>query len=590
MSKELTATGLFGFFALAYLITPYYTIVQQPAMQLVFSTVTLAIGVAWAILSSSAITISAPLLPRQALWLLPLFAGFLLLNFNALHEVLPWRSDEAHHVLINSQFVRNMNWYWAWVILLVMLIGFYLFFTRLQLFQIILATSLLASIVVFIAVYTPVNQHQIFLRYPFISRYFQLSIPLIMKSFDITVGEAGFRLFSVILFLFVAWFSTYPLRKNTALRLFATIAIATLPMVLFFASTYFLEFMAVLLMAVVAVFAGKLLKDDFAKLKQHPAWIALLFIGFMKETTIFFLLIFLGTRFLFKVPDIFTRKAIYFKKLKDEIIIGILTVTPWVVYIFYRKTFASTRSFSPDFDVLLQPKIYLTILRELSLQTGFFLLLFIGGIILLFRNKQAVVATFYLSVALGYSFIHAIDFHGLFAGYARFNLFILPVFLSSGVFLIRHIKPVAAFTALGVTFALNIVLLPLNPDGTKPVGWGRSGYEYPDYQAAYKWIVANKPYDKVAYIQRKSGNPYPYQFYYNLLQWFPQDTTCLQLPQNQMQFDEEFARLTQQKYQIIFYTPNIKEPAIYESPDNQFERKIFENQESRIAIYYYSGQ
>jgi hypothetical protein len=81
----------------------------------------------------------------------------------------------------------------------------------------------------------------------------------------------------------------------------------SIPLVFYYSSIFYLELPAVCLMFVVCLRIDHLLHSDFNEIRNDPAWYALLLLGFIKETTLPFLIVFVIFRF-----------AILFLKLKKS--------------------------------------------------------------------------------------------------------------------------------------------------------------------------------------------------------------------------------------------------------------------------------
>ena len=228
------------------------------------------------------------------------------------------------------------------------------------------------------------------------------------------------------------------------------LAVGVIPVVYYYSSILYLEMPAVFLMTVVCLRAGDLLKKDFGELKKDPGWYALILTGFIKETTLPFLLCFLVVR---SVLYLWNRarsdpktaqgegttaakgKSTWYSLL-GELSVYFVTLVPILYYLIFRSISEDTRAYTFTVSNLLNASIYPVIGRAFFEQFGIFLLLFLGGCFLLGREKKFGMLGFYLAVILGYTIFHTID-QDEYIGYSRFNLFILPAILAGSATLVR---------------------------------------------------------------------------------------------------------------------------------------------------------
>jgi hypothetical protein len=113
-----------------------------------------------------------------------------------------------------------------------------------------------------------------------------------------------------------------------------------------------------------------------------------------------------------------------------------------------------------------------------------------------------------------------------YAGYSRFNLFVLPSILAGTVVVInalsRWSRSISAAAAC-LVIALNLVASPINLDGTKKPNWGSytvdTAEHYYPYDDALLWLKGHHSTDRLLV----SGLYYPYYFgfYFAKYEWHP---------------------------------------------------------------------
>ena len=371
-------------------------------------------------------------------------------------------------------------------------------------------------------------------------------------------------------------------------------AIITLPLVYYYSSILYIELPAIVLMTVVCFNLQSLLQDDFTKLQQNPAWYALILIGFIKETTILFLLCFVFWRLI-----AFLKRQIADSKFKgpdflQEVKVALAVLLPAILYLFLRSFQTRNRSFSPDLGNLVNPDVLRAIGQSLIDQMGLFLILFLVGSFLLLLKKEYLVFGFFVSIFLFYPFFFAVDVaRAQYAGYSRFNLYILPpVLVASGVFIgeLTAKKKMLSLVLAGMLILVNLWMSPINLDGTKKPLWGvyladTSEHYYP-YRKALEWLKTNHPSDRILF----TGMHYPYisfAFYFSKLHWEPDHEIRLtqKTDDQTAAISEALAQAEAANFDVVLYQIAGNEiPQIADS-HNFVEEKIIKNDAHTLIIF-----
>ena len=547
LSRYFVTTLLFSFFALNFIITPYWMLASSVQNLFIILLITFGLGVLWSLNSGADVEIKFDI--RHLGGIALAFLLVIALNCKTLASVIPWRGDEDFHLLKTLNLVERIpgSWY---------LIGFLLFGLILYL---VWKQSYLA---IFVGLLTIVSAYLLFglanpfigldegflTRYPFGNYWIYSIIPKVATLIVNPYQEVLYRIIPAFSVAALSWIILSD-RKNVPLFVLMIwlFVIITMPILFYYASIEYLELPAVYLMLIVCSQINDLVKGDVHSLKNNPGWYALILMGFIKETVLPFLGCFLLIRLIYSLSQwrnggTFRKsKKIYTKldramlrNLLNELLIAFSVLFPVVLYLYLRAiSEAVTRSFTLNLFNLLDPKIYFVIGQALVDQIGIFLLFFFLGCVLLIHNKQNLSFLFFISSALVTLLFFSIDCK-LFIGYSRFNLFLLPpILMGSKKFidqLLTHNKVMNLGLAL-LAIAANLFQSPINFDGTKKPLWGSylidTAEHYYPYKDALSWLKEKHTNEEILI----AGAYYPYDaldFYFNQLNWQPKYTQVLE--------------------------------------------------------------
>ncbi len=522
LHRPLVATALFFFFALAFVAAPFWLLAESRSGRISSLLATVAAGALWTWISARALRLS---LDRRA-WipaviLLPLMAG---LNLRALTSAIPWRGDEGYHIAFVLSFAKLIPT--SWLLLAILASGLLLFavWRRPGLAAAACAVLVAGGIGIYLLRRPP--PLEAILRYPFVSRWFQALTPILLRPLAGLNHEVLYRIVPFVSAAALCWLyarSVHP--RSPVIAVVLGLAAATVPSLFYYSSMLYLEMPAVLLMYVVCRDSEELLALPFAELTARPAWYALVLIGFIKETTAAFLLAFVALRIIIRARTS-PGNAPWWKLALEELLAAAGVLLPLVVYLAYRSAFGNPREFHFLPANLLDPRLAPVLLRSFLEQFGLLFLLFLAGLGLLAGRRQFRKALFLLAAVIATTLFHLLD-AAKYAGYSRFNLFVLPAVLAGSVVFLQFVGTkkkwyLPALAAL--LLASNLALSPVNWDGSKKPYWGNyldrmpAEHYYP-YRQALAWLKEHGPPAAIQFAGM--GSAYYFDFYFDQLDWHP---------------------------------------------------------------------
>ncbi len=542
----------------------------------------------WAYYSSSDLQIR--LNRNDFITFLILLLIMLLLNHRTLISAIPMRGDEDYHIMVILDFARKFTATIYFHLPFLLLTGLFLIMAfRKSKYYIVFGAGVLFYFILFGA--SEQVSHSKILRYPFFSRTFQVIVPIIVNFFDNLYIEFPYRVAPFVSAILLAWLSQrYRPLQDRILNLMFGIAIGTMPLVYYYSSVVYLEMPAVALMIIICFQMESLLNDDFQKLKQQPVWYALITLGFIKETTLLFLLLFIFFRIANQMCITIRCKKKFLSNGFRELLIGLCALLPVFTYLLYRSYYGTSRNTSFEISNLMRFEIYPVIFRSFFDQFGFFIILFAAGCFLLVKKRRILTLTFTLSTIIVYSLFYAIE-NTIYSGYSRFNLFSLPliIFISKDFLYDLRNKKILVCSLILITLILNIRLSPIHMDGTRIPLWGNylvdtSEHYYP-YPETIQWLKKNHKSKKILF----SGMNYPYffSFYFNKYEWTPPSNML----KSNYRDDEKISLMkaletaeTSNYDIVIFQLRNNKMPKT-DNPYGFRLEKIFRNQAHSIGIF-----
>ncbi len=590
-------------YAAAFVLSPYWRLFEPEAKSYAILALTILLGAIWSYASAGEVRISI----RLRSWVVFGIAllGMLVLNHATLTSVIAWRGDESIHIGITNNLIRRIPV--QFVIAEAILLPLVVISVVRRSSPLIVASALLEVLaVLWFFGQEPFQglQTRFLVRYPYVNYWLIGLAPLIATWVWSPRHEFLYRLLPLVGATALIWALERKLsRPSTPVRALWVAATATMPILFYYSSILYLELPAVFLMLVVCFYAERLLKDDFQEMRQVPGWLALVLIGFIKETAIIFLVGFLICRAGFTLHRLTAeyhhdRRPPSGMVLRDELIAAFCVLYPWALYIIFRMVLGSTRDYAPDFSKLLDVSVYSTIGRSFIEQFGIFLPLFIGGLLLLTRKRQFRSASFMFVLFLAVPLFFGIDTEARdsvtlsYAGYSRFNLFVLPAILVGAAALINAISKRAMIVSAGiasVAIALNLAMSPINVDGTKVPYWGNylvdtSEHYYP-YDEALLWLRNEYGHERILFSGMNYR--YPLDFYFGKYDWHPAFDVHLVPgePDENAALLQVLAEAEQQNYDLVLWQVRGNQIPQRSASGRFCQLKEFRNQAHRLLLF-----
>lgn len=567
-------------FAFSYINSPYWQIVPDPKMKILFLLSLIIGGGIWSYFAASDIALKSSSLP---VWPVVALTGLLLaVNYNPLITDIAWRGDESAHVymlanlvqyvknasLLRSPFNTTVSVLYLGILVIV---AAYLLLVRAKKIQktktgnVFLAvfvgiTIILPAIVLFnrdlpLGWRTDVMTVNTIIRWPFQQKW--AAFIFLFPNFDYDIRL--YRVIPLVGAIFTGWYLFKKFEntlRNHIVSGICSFSFMTVPLVYYFSTIFYLEMAIVLVMTYCVFNIRDVLFDDAHTLMRKPVWIALLLLGFLKETVAIILILLLVSRCIAQLLNHkFTAKLLF-----SEISVSILAMVPLVTYLLIRNYTIHERPYTPGLDILLIATNYVTVLKALWDQTGMLFPFSIAGLTVVFLKKERVIGLTLLVLYIGIVLFHMLDGQ-LYIGYSRWNLILMPViFYLAYRFLIPAPRPIL-YMFLTVLLIGNYFLNPIMPDGTRISNWGcpntdGAEYYYP-YERAIRYLSTQKDKTSVLIL----GQYFPHwgiQFYQAKYGFYPRFVTHQfngNQPDGVLSFDgRRFNIASEQNYLSAFFT------------------------------------
>jgi len=598
LPRTSIAALLASFYILGFIITPYWIIPESTTGMIFFLGLITVMGITWLALSSDSLRIQFN--ARNCFLVSLLLIGIVALNFRALNSVIPYLGDEGLHIDRTLELATRTSLGWGFGVLGLFVLLFYSAIKKPK-WAVFAGILIVSSVVILFLNRNPfadIDQPLFFLRYPFINYWFFAALPKLASFVASPYHEILFRVIPVLSMAGVILIFQKSLGfLEILINLTWGFAAATIPIIFYYSSILYIDPPAVFLMTIVCLHIKSLIHEDSRKITQTPGWYALILMGFIKETTIPFLLCVLAFRVFIQLRNWYRSASAegsekpFAGLAAGELGIIFSTLAPVFLYLFFRTIWTSTRSFSIDISNLSDPAVYQAIGKSFVEQFGLFLIFFLGGGVLLIKKREYPVLFFHLSLILIIPLFYVIDSKG-YAGYSRFNLFVLPPILAGSSIFIREVfvqrRTAGAFLACAAVF-FNLLNSPVYLDGTKVPYWGNyltdtSEHYYP-YQDALIWLKNN--HNKGRMLFTGLDYQYSFQFYWNKLGWHPKRDGM----QSEGIDDEAIAiarileKAEREKFDTVVYRV-LESDFLPPQDTGPFQIKIIRNSAHVLIIYY----
>ncbi len=531
-NKQTAFFWLLGVFLFSFLL--YLPIYESTKIRLSLLLATLFLGTLWAWLASG--TVILYFKKHINVGLLGLLVMGLVLNIGTLVQGMPWRGDEDSNVdfvVIFSNLIP-FQWFFAKCAALIVTAWLVCKYTKLSKSLQLLVAALLVVVIAYwayhlsiVGYYMPFQYNLIISRLPYFIRMLPVFPVIAAKSMGIQYTEWLYRILPFLSAVLLAYTVAGHYSKDNKTHFFAIgLLVLTLPTVFFYSSILYLELTGLLLLTYVLLHADKWLRNTFVEMRQQPYWLAFIGLGFVKETFLFVVLVLLAMRLFTRI--IVLRKYT-FNQLLNEMVIVFVALLPLVYYLFIRYYNGNVRPGALSFDHLKQWNSYLVLLKSFWQQFGVFALLFPAALVSYALQKNYVKVLLFLGGVVGVSFVFAADSGGIYAGYSRFNLLVLPFFLVAAMDVLQTVlikSKQIAYGVFAIILAINFVLCPIHLDGSKEAYWGDYGYDTAEHYYPFKealQFTKEKGFTQVTLLTN-DYQPYflRFNFQFQHLQYAPQ--------------------------------------------------------------------
>ncbi len=490
-------------FNLAYIAAPYWLPPPFAWQRFGLLAGSVVVALIWAWAASDAITLKVR--PAGLGWLVAALATVAALNVFSMTREVAWMGDEDHHLLTTVGLVKLVRaWPGSFAVMAGLLVAFGVGAVRLRSIAFVGAAFVALAAVEAMGAYRinaiPAN----LTRYPYLLYWFMGGPVLAMQSLTnvlppFTRGweEAVYRvvpLVSVALLALVVGLRVG--RDRPLVRWLVMLAVATVPIVFYYSAIVYLELPAVLLMTIVCLDADALLTESAADIRARPSWLALVLIGFLKETTTPFLFVFVACRFVSRCGRSRSPDRLM-ATIDDEIRTALAVLLPLVVWLGYRQLYPGPRAIPFQWRNLIDVRLIAVFFGAWMRQFGPLLALAVSGIVLLLRQRRIPALVFAILVFGADAAIHFIDLPA-FAGHARFSLFLVPPLVLLGEPVIAAVcrRPAALAPVLLVIISgINLWMSPVKLDGSIVPFWAdrvaaAGEHSYP-FREAVAWLRDN---------------------------------------------------------------------------------------------------
>ena len=388
-SRNVVFAGLFFIFVIAFVFTPYWSMGASALQKAIFLAGTVGAGLVWAFFSSSplSITIDKKTFPV----LIVCLCVMLLLNLPALSAELPWRGDEDFHIAITGCLANLAGHHMLLFAAPFLLFAMLFLFRRKISWPFLLAGALLCAGLSAVAGHYSRFSIDDIVRYPFILRYPSAALVIPVRMLTSHTPECIYRIVPFVSSVLLVWLCASQWSNRRTLPAAAVmLAVATMPLFLFYSAVLYLELPAVLLLTLAFFRADMLLVRPLDQTKTDPGWIALVMVGMFKETTITLLAAFLVSRAIIRGISLVRARA-DLRQYFGEGVFACCIMLPLAVYLWFRNYAHVWRVFSPYPKNFFDGEIYATIGRAFAQQFDLCLVLAIAGLIVLAVQKLSLI-------------------------------------------------------------------------------------------------------------------------------------------------------------------------------------------------------
>jgi len=586
IAERRTFLLLLTAFGFAFLLTPYWMLARPAWARAALAVALGAAGWWWAHAAAGAVALPA-LARGERAWVVLVAAVLVVLNLRAIGVDIPWHGDEDYHMEQVLYLVRSPYWLAA----LGVAAGT-LALARTESRSAVVTSALMLAVMFVLCGGAYGHLLRRIARYPYFSRWFQaVPVQCLFLARGWLYQEAVLRLPALLSALALAGLVYLAVRSGPRpLRALFALAVGTTPLLSYYSTVLYLELPAIVLLTVVCLRSKEMLEADAAELRRDVGWPCLLAAGLVKETLVPFLGAWLLCRGLVALA-----KRPRFRTVVQESVLAVVVVLPVAVYLGFRVSAHVYRVYGCAWGNLLDGGLYRLLLVTWFDQFGLLLLLFPAGLAVLLRARGPASTVFHLATILATMAFHMAD-KASYVGDSRFNLLCLPALISCAVLAMDALtrwRVAAGWAAAIALLVANVLLSPVNPDGTRETGWGcpaGGGEQYYPYRAALLWLKAAHPHEKILFAN--PGYRYYFDFYFRKFGWRPDHgewTARMREHDDQERLETILQHADENGFDIMVYPVSDEVPAGQETLHNFRMERAFRNDARTVAVFRRQG-
>ena len=528
--KEISKTTQLFFlvllYSLVFLSLPYWSLTSG-AGSVAVSLIVVITGYLLFIVVSYQCT-SGLALPRRNdridIYFVILFVAAVALNYVPMRNSIGYRGDEGYHITATISYflIFTDNLSNLYLLLLILMISLWCIAKKNHYYLILVPLCVFTFCVVSHYLQIFPFPHWI-KRYP--AFFYLLNIPFSIPFSSVLhphqiFTESNYRLLVLVCTVLIAVYAVSRVESGSGLlKILIGLFVITLPVMHYYSSISYID-MLMILLAVVAVCGFRNGIEKFADTKYlNPTIYCIILLSFVKETAVVYLFVF----FLFAAYLIILQKD---DSLKDRFILlsryAIVTLVPLFVFLYFRDV--PHNPYQLHINNLFILGNYKILSISMMEQFGLLLPLSVIAVFVLLINKQNFPVVFNLCLIVAFILFYMLngDIHSTYIndrlhytgtaylGYSRFNLALVPSFLTlslTAANLLKERYAKAAAIVLVLMIIVNQLISPVNSiSGVRKPGWGdfsywTSEYDYP-YDEAYRWIADHPEIRNIGVVGR----------------------------------------------------------------------------------------
>jgi len=472
-----------------------------------------------------------------------LFIVFVIINYNALQNSIPFKGDTDHHIFTGFSLLGYYSGYYInifWFMVAIIFGGLFLR-SRKMIYLIIMGVAFSAIGITYVYFYKQ-TYFFFFLRYPILFYYINdlFSIPIVgLIKESLKYHEGFYRLLPFLSVLGIAITTVSTIRDHT-LKIMFGIAILTIPSLIYYSTLTYIE-LPMLYFIITALVSFEIsMRESLKKEIWGLAIICVILGSFLKENSIIYASVFVLVGALVIMSR--SEKPLI-AKMFFLIQYASLIVIPSLIYIIFRPK--GMWPYVPHLSNLLLLDNYKVLALSLWEQFGIFVPFAIGSIIYLLYKKQyysVLTGTLLIGIFCVFYMLHSdpivTESNGWlihykesgniitnkYAGYSRFNLYMLPGLLLLTIVAVREMEMSSIFnkkyilTIFIIIILINVLLSPINLlSGQRKAGWGdyayaTSEFDFP-YDELYGWLHAQDNVKSICITGRSDTYRWGDEFY-----------------------------------------------------------------------------